>query len=85
MSFSSYMSSHGILHQSSCVYTPQQNGVVEHKNHHLVKTTRILLFHHKVPQHFWKDACLTQQVQCLYLLLAFLARILPLVCVEQKL
>ena len=25
MSFSLFMSSHGILHQSSCVYTPQQN------------------------------------------------------------
>ena len=30
--FSSFMSSHGILHQSSSTYTPQHNGVVEHKN-----------------------------------------------------
>ena len=35
-SFSYFMSSHGILHQSSCAYTPQQNGVVERKNRHLV-------------------------------------------------
>ena len=34
--FSSFMSSHEILHQSSCAYTPQQNGVVERKNRHLV-------------------------------------------------
>ena len=27
MSFSSFMSSHRILHRSSCAYTPQQNGV----------------------------------------------------------
>ena len=50
--FSSFMSSHGILHQSSCAYTPQQNGVVERKNRHLVETARTLLLHHKVPQRF---------------------------------
>ena len=52
-SFSSFMSSHGILHQSSCDYTPQQNGVAERKNCHLVETARTLLLHHKVPQRFW--------------------------------
>ena len=49
MSFSSFMSSHGILHQSSCAYTPQHNGVVERKNRHLVETTRTLLLHNKDP------------------------------------
>ena len=57
MSFSYFMSSHGVLHQSSCAYTSQQNGVAEHKNLHLVETTRTLL-HHKVPQRFWGDAIL---------------------------
>ena len=52
------MSSHGILHQSSCAYTPQQNGVAECKNRHLVETARTLLLHHKVPQRFWEDAIL---------------------------
>ena len=52
------MSFHEILHQSSCAYTPQQNGVVKRKNHHLVETARTLLFHHKVPQRFWGDAIL---------------------------
>ena len=51
-SFSSFTSFHGILHQSSCAYTPQHNGVAEHKNHHLVETARTLLLHHKVPQRF---------------------------------
>ena len=55
MSFSSYMSSHGILHQSSYAYTLQHNGVAERKNNHLVETTRTLPLHHKVPQHFWGD------------------------------
>ena len=56
--FSSFMSSYGILHQSSCAYTPQHNGVAEHKNRHLIKTARTLLLHHKVPQRFWGDAIL---------------------------
>ena len=57
-SFSSFMSSHEILHQSSCTYNSQQNGVVEHKNRHLVETSRTLHLHHKVPQRFWGDAIL---------------------------
>ena len=55
---SSFMYSHEILHQSSCAYTPQQNGVVERKNRHLVGTARTLLLPHKVPQRFWGDAIL---------------------------
>ena len=50
--FSLFMSSHGILHQSSCAYTFQHNGVVERKNRHLVETARTLLLHHMVPQRF---------------------------------
>ncbi|RVX09440.1 Retrovirus-related Pol polyprotein from transposon RE2 [Vitis vinifera] len=43
--FTSFMSQHGILYQSSCAHTPQQNGLVEHKNRHLVETARTLLLH----------------------------------------
>ena len=50
--FTSYMSQHGILHQSSCAHTPQQNGVAERKNRHLVEIARTLLFHSNVPFHF---------------------------------
>ncbi|RVW28543.1 Retrovirus-related Pol polyprotein from transposon RE1 [Vitis vinifera] len=53
------MSHHGILHQSSCAHTPQQNGVAERKNRHLVETTRTLLLHSHVPFSFWGDAVLT--------------------------
>lgn len=45
-SFPSFLSSHDILHQSSCVYTSQQNGVAEHENLHLVEISRTLLLHH---------------------------------------
>jgi len=47
------MKSHGILHQTSCAYTPQQDGVVERKNRHFVETTCTMLLHSDVPQHFW--------------------------------
>ena len=50
--FFSFLSSHEILHQSSCVYTPQHNEVVERKNCHLVETALTLLLQHKVPQRF---------------------------------
>ncbi|RVW29702.1 Retrovirus-related Pol polyprotein from transposon TNT 1-94 [Vitis vinifera] len=57
--FTSFMSHHGILHQSSCAHTPQQNGVAERKNRHLVETARTLLLHSHVPFRFWGDAVLT--------------------------
>ena len=57
--FISFMSQHGILHQSSCAHTPQQNGVAECKNCHLIETTRTLLLHYHVPFRFWGDAVLT--------------------------
>ncbi|KAL6313697.1 hypothetical protein AAG906_010115 [Vitis piasezkii] len=53
------MTQHGILHQSSCVDTPSQNGVAERKNRHLLETARALLFQMKVPKQFWADAIST--------------------------
>ena len=49
------MKSHGIFHQTSCAYTPQQNGMAECKNWHLVETTHTLLIRGGVPQCFWSD------------------------------
>ena len=57
--FQSFMLQIGILHQTSCVDTPSQNGVVERKNTHLLETDRALLFQMLVPKHFWADAVST--------------------------
>lgn len=49
----------GIIHQSSCSNTPQQNGIAERKNKHLLEVTRALLFTNNVPKYLWGDALLT--------------------------
>jgi Reverse transcriptase (RNA-dependent DNA polymerase)/Integrase core domain len=55
--FSKYFNERGILHQTSCVYTPQQNGVSE-RNRHILEITRALLFQNNVPKTFWSEAVL---------------------------
>ncbi|KAE8672369.1 hypothetical protein F3Y22_tig00111843pilonHSYRG00119 [Hibiscus syriacus] len=56
---SPFFSSLGILHQSSCVQTPQQNGVAERKHRHLLEVARALRFQSKVPIKFWGECVLT--------------------------
>ena len=52
------MSHRGIIHQTSCPYTPQQNGVAKRKNRHLIETGRTLLIKSHVPLRFWGNAVL---------------------------
>lgn len=57
---SNIFSSHGIIHQTSCVYTPQQNGVVERKHNLLLETARDLLHQSKlITFKIWGDCILT--------------------------
>ena len=48
----------GSLHQT-CVYTPQQNSIVERKNPHILEVARALCFTMHVPKCFWADAFMT--------------------------
>ena len=57
--FKSYLAKHGIVQQTSCPYTPQQNGVAERKNRHLMEVARSMMFHANVPKRFWGDAVQT--------------------------
>lgn len=58
-SITSFLTSHGILHQSSCPHTTQQNGIAERKNRHLIETTRTPLLHANIPTCHWGEAILT--------------------------
>jgi hypothetical protein len=54
-----YFRKHGIIHQTTCVNTPQQNGVAKRKNRHLLEVTRSLMLDTHVPKSYWGDALLT--------------------------
>lgn len=48
-----------MIHQKSCPYTPQQNGVVEKKHQHLLNVSRALMFTANLPLKFWGESVLT--------------------------
>ncbi|XP_075491077.1 uncharacterized protein LOC142529422 [Primulina tabacum] len=54
-----FLTNHGIEHQTTCAYTPQQNGRVERKHHHILEVARSLRFHAHLPLKFWGECVLT--------------------------
>jgi len=48
-----FYASKGIIHQTTCVETPEQNGIAERKHQHLLNVTHTLLFLANLPPSFW--------------------------------
>jgi hypothetical protein len=48
-----FYNEHGIVHQRSCVETPEQNAVVERKHRHIMNVIRALMFQGNLPKSFW--------------------------------
>ena len=46
----------GIKHQLTNPHTPEQNGVSERLNRTLLESSRSMLYHAKLPLHFWAEA-----------------------------
>ncbi|KAK8934710.1 hypothetical protein KSP39_PZI014426 [Platanthera zijinensis] len=57
--FEAYLADNGILHQTTCAYSPAQNGVAERKNRHLLEVARCLLSTMHLPKFYWGDAVMT--------------------------
>ena len=53
--FKKFLQEKEVVHQRSCSYTPEQNGVVERKNKHILETARALPCGGEVLKVFWAD------------------------------
>ncbi|GKE00690.1 putative RNA-directed DNA polymerase, partial [Tanacetum coccineum] len=57
--FNKFCIENGIIHQTTFVYTPQQNGIVERKHRHLLNVARSLLFQGGLPLYLWSECIMT--------------------------
>ncbi|BBG94196.1 hypothetical protein Prudu_002420, partial [Prunus dulcis] len=57
--FNKFLQDHNIIHQHSCPYTLQQNGVTERKNIHLLEVLRASLFDTNMSWSFWGEVVLS--------------------------
>jgi len=59
ISLRTFFHNNGVIFQRSCVYTPQQNGVVERKHRHILQVARALRFQAHLSTQFWGECALT--------------------------
>src|SRR4051812_28094167 len=58
-SFRDFFKQKGTIYQHSCVYIPQQNGVVERKHRHILELARAFRFQAHLPLRFWAECVFT--------------------------
>lgn len=56
---SSFFYESSIVHQTTCPGTPEQNGVAEQKNRHILEVVCAIIFTMNVPKTFWSEAIQT--------------------------
>jgi transposase InsO family protein len=54
--FKAYLNDHGIKHEKTVPYTPQQNGLAERMNRSLVEMARCMMYHEDVDKKWWAEA-----------------------------
>lgn len=59
VTLTSFLDTHGIVHQTTCSYTLQQNGMAERKNRHLLNVVRASLFDAHAPVSYWGETLLS--------------------------
>lgn len=57
-----YFKHQGIMHETSYVETPQQNGRVERRHMHVLSVARALQFQANWPIKFWGECILTAEI-----------------------
>ena len=57
--FDKFCEDHGIIHQKSAPFTPQQNGLAERKNRTLVDMVNAMILNAGLPFNLWGEALLT--------------------------
>jgi hypothetical protein len=54
-----FLRDNDIVHQTTCMSTPEQNSIAERKNRHIFEVTMCLLFAMNVLKYLWGEAALT--------------------------
>lgn len=62
-----FMNKHGLINQTTCSDTPQQNSVAERKNQTLLEMNRSFMIESRVPESYWPEALAiaTYLINCL--------------------